>query len=301
MLKKKIKNKQSGILLYGLTPPKEEYSKERIRQIAQKQIERINNLEVDGVILYDIQDESARTTQKRPFPFMQTIEPSFYANEFLHADKPKIIYKAIGKHKKEEIVKWLKDERLEFCVFVGVASKKQELKISLEEAYKIKKEINADIPLGGIAIPERHRVKKDEQKRILSKIDNGCEFFVTQAVYDKEVAKEFLDDYILYMKKKNIPFVPIIFTFTPCGSLKTLNFMKWLGISVSNEFEEELKTSSDILDKSIKLCLENFRYLYEYGLKNGVPIGCNVESVAVRKEEIEASIKLLTQIKKILK
>lgn len=300
MLKDKIKNRQSGILLYGLTPPKVNYGEDRIREIAQKQMIRIDNLDVDGIILYDIQDEASRIDKERPFPFLQTVEPSKYAKEYLHVNKPKIIYKAVGKYEKSELVNWLSDKDISFSVFVGAASKKQKISLSIDEAYEIKRESKEDLILGAVAIPERHRAKNDEHKRALGKMQNGCEFFITQAVYDKEVAKRFLDDYADCIEKNSMKFAPIIFTLTPCGTPKTLEFMKWLGISVPQNLEDEMINSKDILEKSIRLCEENFKFLYDYARKRGIPVGCNVESVAVTKREIEASIGLLNSIKSII-
>lgn len=65
--------------------------------------------------------------------------------------------------------------------------------------------------------------------------------------------------------------VPIIFTLTPCGSAKTLDFMKWLGINVPNYLEEDLKESGgDILHESVKLSRDIFEELYRFGLKKKV-------------------------------
>jgi hypothetical protein len=50
----------------------------------------------------------------------------------------------------------------------------------------------------------------------------------------------------------------------------------------------------------MRLCVEIFKELYTFGKQKGIPIGCNVESVAIRKEEIEASVELLHEIKKIM-
>jgi 5,10-methylenetetrahydrofolate reductase len=164
----------------------------------------------------------------------------------------------------------------------------------------MKKEVAPDITLGGIAIPERHMKKHDEHLRVFSKIQSGCEFFVTQCVYDLMAAKKFLDDYALYAKEHQKKMVPIIFTITPCGSAKTLEFMKWLGISIPSYLEERLKNSEDILHDSLKLSRDIFEILYFYGKGKGIPIGCNVESVAIRKAEIDASIELLNEVKKIM-
>ena len=83
MLKEKIQSKQSGILFYGLTPPKATNTKEAIEEITKKHVNRIKPLDIDGLVLYDIQDESDRTSEKRPFPFIKTLDSSTYANEHL--------------------------------------------------------------------------------------------------------------------------------------------------------------------------------------------------------------------------
>lgn len=304
MLKDKIRNKQNGILFYGLTPPKAKNTKEELEVIAKKQVERLKDLDVDGIILYDIQDESDRTDAKRPFPFMETLDPCDYAKNYLDAPLhvPVVIYRAVGKYDKEEFSEWLENRKgRDFhSVFVGAASKHTKVTIGMREAYTLKKEINDDMVLGGIMIPERHTLKQDEHLRVFSKIDNGCEFFVSQCVYDLMGAKRFLDDYLAYSKDHNKPLVPIIFTITPCGSSKTLDFMKWLGINIPIHLEQRLKNSEHILEDSVKLSRDIFEILYFYGKGKGIPIGCNVESVAIRKEEIDASIVLLNDIKKIM-
>ncbi len=45
MLTDKIRNREKGILLYGITPPKANNTEEKIKEIAQKHIERISKLE----------------------------------------------------------------------------------------------------------------------------------------------------------------------------------------------------------------------------------------------------------------
>lgn len=303
MLNEKIKSNKNGILLYGITPPKAKHSPEEIQTIAQKHIERISPLPIDGLVLYDIQDEADRTDEKRPFPFMETLNPCVYAKEYLQAlPIPRIIYRAVGKYSTEQFTHWLEETKVSqvHSVFVGAASHNQKMPLNIKEAYRLKKEINEGLCLGGIAIPERHMVKHDEHERVIFKTNQGCEYFITQCVYDIEASKSFLSDYAHAIKENNAKNVPIIFTLTPCGSAKTLDFMKWLGISIPNHLEEDLKASGDILHDSMKLCIEIFKELYAFGQEKGLSIGCNVESVAIRKEEIEASIELLHAIKNII-
>ncbi len=303
MLTDKIRNKQSGILLYGITPPKIKHTEEEIKEIAAKHIERISKLPIDGLVLYDIQDESDRTDEKRPFPFIKTFDPCEYSRSYLQdLEIPRVVYRAVGNYTEETFPAWLEitKENQVHSVFVGAASHNLKKPMTLPEAYRLKREINDNLCLGGIAIPERHMVKHDEHIRVFNKIDNSCEYFITQCVYNLEASKIFLTDYAKYAKENNKELVPIIFTLTPCGSSKTLDFMKWLGISIPNYLEEDLKASGDILHDSMKLCIDIFRELYTFGKDRGIPIGCNVESVAIRKEEIEASIELLYEVKKIM-
>lgn len=303
MLKDKLASKTDDILFYGLTPPKAKHTKKEIATIAATQIARLKDLDIDGIVLYDIQDESDRTDESRPFPFMETIEPCTYARDYLEVmDFPIIAYRVVGKYTKEEFTSWLQNIRRKdsYSVFVGAASIDTKINIGIREAYRLKEEFNKDLTVGGIMIPERHTDNGNEHLKVFTKIEAGCKFFVSQCVYDLMGAKRFLDDYVAYGKEHNIALVPIIFTIAPCGSTRTLDFMKWLGINIPIHLEDRLKNSEDILEASVRLSRDIFEILYFYGKGKGVQVGCNVESVAIRKTEIDASIQLLGDIQKIM-
>jgi len=304
MLKEKIINRKSGIVTYGITPPKKDSTEEKINEVAQKQIERINSLDIDGLVLYDLQDEKDRNPKDRPFPFLETIDPYTYSTEYLKDIKvPKIIYRCVGKYTQERFCRLIEpvDGQDAFSVFVGAASRNQTVRLRLSDAYRIRKEVNPDLVLGGVLIPERHMKSPDEHLRIIEKIEKGCRYFISQAVYNVEAAKDFLSDYYYHCKKNNINMVPIIFTLTPCGSTKTLEFMKWLGISIPRWLENDLMNSEDILNKSVSLSKSIFGSLMDFCGEKRIPIGCNIESVSVRKVEIEASISLAKDIKTMMK
>ncbi|MGY5352225.1 methylenetetrahydrofolate reductase [Wenyingzhuangia sp. IMCC45533] len=302
-LKKKIENKEGGYLFYGLTPPKKSTDKDKITGIAQRQIDRLKDLNIDGLVLYDIQDESSRNNNPRPFPFMSTWAPDEYANTYLqNLEVPKIIYKSVGKFTEESLKQWLKDHenKIDLTVFVGAPSKDQQVKLSLQQAYKIKNASDSTIKLGGVTIPERHFVKGDEHIRLRNKIENGCSFFISQCVYNLDNAKDMLSDYYFYTQEKGIQPMPIIFTLTPIGSLKTLEFTKWLGIDIQRWLENELKVSKDILNASIGICKYIANDLINFAAEKNMPIGFNIESVAIRKAEIDASIDLVKSIKEMM-
>ena len=59
MFLNRIKSKDSGILLYGITPPKSQTAPEKVSEIAEKTLARLHGLDIDALIVYDVQDESA--------------------------------------------------------------------------------------------------------------------------------------------------------------------------------------------------------------------------------------------------
>ncbi|MDN3669395.1 methylenetetrahydrofolate reductase [Echinicola jeungdonensis] len=301
-LKDKLTKQKNGLLFYGLTPPKANTDTNKVREIAGRQIERINGLPIDGLILYDIQDESSRTNEPRPFPYLPTMAPDSYSEQYLNELKvPRVIYKSVGKWDKDSFSSWIQNSSNGNCyVFVGAPSKDQKTSLTLGEAYKIYQKIEKKITLGGVTIPERHMKHGNEHLRLNDKTENGCSFFISQCVYNVNNAKNFLSDYYDLFKEKEKDFVPIIFTLTPCGSKKTLQFMNWLGIDIPQSLKDKLMNSDDILGESIKVCKAIATELYEYCSNRGMPIGFNIESVAIRKVEIEASIDLLKYIKEML-
>ena len=161
------------------------------------------------------------------------------------------------------------------------------------DAYALARRSAPDLLLGGIAIAERHPRRLDEHERILAKTEQGCRFFVTQAVYDVTSTKSLLSDYALAVRNKGGVPLPIILTFSPCGSLKTLSFMKWLGVAVPRWLENELRLAADPLAKSLELSERIFAEVWDSARDKGIPLGVNVESVSIRKAEIEASVELL--------
>lgn len=302
-LKDKIKNKEAGIVLYGMTPPKENTEFGRVQEIASKHVDRIKNLNIDGIVLYDIQDESMRNEDERPFPFLPTFEPQQYSNDFLtDLTLPKVLFQCVGKHTEASLKDWMTNnvEKGNLAVFVGNSSSDQQVDVTMKKAFELRADGFADMPVGGVAIPERHYMKKDEHERMFQKIQNGVSYFTTQAVYNVEASKNMLSDYYYFAKQNNLEMAPVMMTFSPCGSKKTMEFMKWLGIHFPKWLKNDLKYSEDILAQSTETCLRTFKELLNFSLAKGIPVGCNIESVSVRKDEIDASVELLENMKQLL-
>jgi 5,10-methylenetetrahydrofolate reductase len=269
--------------------------------IVAQQLARLGSLPVDGLIVYDIQDETERVSTPRPFPFLPTLNPEVYAHEHLgRLAAPKIVYRCVNRDTPDGFVRWLQSANAtpRISVLVGAPNRHSPVGLPLADAYALARQHAPNLLLGGIAIAERHAHKLDEHERILAKSERGCRFFVTQAVYDVACTKSLLSDYAIAVRKRNGVALPIILTFSPCGSLKTLSFMKWLGIAFPRWLENELQLATDPLARSVELCERIFAEVWDYARDKGIPLGVNVESVSIRKAEIEASVELLQRLRR---
>lgn len=76
--------------------------------------------------------------------------------------------------------------------------------------------------------------------------------------------------------------------------------MEWLGIHIPDDMKEELRNSDNILQKSVTVCLDIASELTAFCAERSIPFGFNIESVAIRKEEIEASIYMMNEIAEML-
>jgi 5,10-methylenetetrahydrofolate reductase len=167
---------------------------------------------------------------------------------------------------------------------------------SLPRAYELCEQVQPALPLGGVAIAERHARQGDEHLRLIAKQAAGCSFFITQIVYDINAAKNLISDYHHECAAQNLERVPIIFSFSVCGSLKTLEFLQWLGVTVPRWIENELRYADDTLEASYEQAVATAVDLIAFCRRLGVPFGINVESVSIRKVEIEASVRLAARL-----
>lgn len=90
---------EAGVLLLGITPPRRSVSPEQAAQIAEVTLARLATVDLDGLILYDIDDESDRNPQERPFPYLPTMDPVAFHRDHLGAwGLPAVIYRCVGKY-----------------------------------------------------------------------------------------------------------------------------------------------------------------------------------------------------------
>jgi len=286
-----------GVYFIGTTPPKNDTPIEQVSDIADKLLNRVSDIDFDGLIVYDIQDENSRTNKPRPFPFKSTLDPRLYSAILNQkSSRPVITYKSVVQSDAQAFDQWADEAWQEYgvrdVVLVGSPSKNNEITLPLAHAYETLVKNSNDFFIGGVTIAERHARKGNEHQRLIEKHQQGCNFFVSQAIYNPQATIDMLTRYALECKKQNIKPQRLILTFSPCGSQKTLEFIEWLGVSVPEATSLRILNAEKPLLESIRICLNSLRQILDAVIPYDLPLGLNIESLTNRKEEIDGSILL---------
>ncbi|MEP2651623.1 MAG: hypothetical protein ABJH06_06450 [Paraglaciecola sp.] len=286
-----------GVYFIGTTPPKSNTPAEQVETIAHKLLERVSDIDFDGLIVYDIQDEGSRISKPRPFPFKTTHDPRWYASLLnKQSNRPVITYKSVIQSNKEAFNDWAEDAwknyNVKDVVLVGSPSKDMKASLPLEKAYQTLVDSQHNFFIGGVTIAERHASKGDEHQRLIKKHQQGCNFFISQAIYNPQATIDLLTRYAIECQKLAIKPQRIILTFSPCGSEKTLEFIEWLGISVPEATRLRILNADSPLHESIRICSNSLQQILDAVISYDLPLGLNIESLTNRKEEIDGSILL---------
>jgi hypothetical protein len=286
-------------LTYAVTPPNRTTSLERRQALAASQSARLSALPIDALLVYDLQDEATRNGMPRPFPFVPKVDALGYAFDDLSVGQlPRVIYRTVAEQNEASFRHWL--DRLQALggrgVFVGAPSHRFRPSLTLAQAFSMCRAHTPALSFGGVMIAERHQTPGAEDVRMWVKMQQGCQFFVSQTVWSACATKQLLRDLCARAEVTGVPLPPILLTLSPCGSEQTLLFQEWLGVSVPPTLRLELLRARDMLERSVELAVETFAELSDFASEQGISVGCNVESVCARAVEIEASIELVRRI-----
>ena len=127
---------------------------------------------------------------------------------------------------------------------------------------------------------------------MIQKTAEGCSYFISQAVYDPAMTIRLLADYARDCQREGLAPRRVILTFIPCGREKTLAFIRWLGIAIADETARAIMADAAPLSRSIAICREHLRAILSQEYARTLPLGINIESVSIYKDEIDASIEL---------
>ena len=297
-LKSRLADAAQAVLLYGTTPPRLGTAAAEVEAAADKLAARLAGVPLDGLVVYDIQDESGRSALPRPFPFAGTVDPRVYAAILeRRLGRPAIAYKALGAIDEPQWRAWLAQSREQFDTkylsVVGRPTSGVRYPLALSRAIRIAAAHPAGLTVGGVVIAERHTELRSEAARLLAKGMEGCAYFISQTVYHAAPSVGLLRDYLRDCRGAGLEPRRVVLSFAPCGRAKTMAFLRWLGVNVPPDTERAILGAARPLAKSIEICRDNLRRILEQPYARDIPLGVNVESVSINRDEIDASVDLL--------
>lgn len=295
-LRARLADRREPVFLYGTTPPRAGATAAQVSEAVDKLAARVRPLALHGLVIYDIQDESGRTSQPRPFPFIATVDPRRYATILRErTGLTPITYKALGAMEEPAWQAWLVESTqadLRVVSVVGRPTSGVRYPLALSRAVRLAADHPARFTVGGVAIAERHNDERSESARLLAKAVEGCSYFISQTVYHAAPTQRLLRDYLRDCRGAAVAPRRVVLTFAPCGREKTLSFLRWLGVNMAPETERAIFGAANPLAKSIEICRDNLRRILDQPYAADIPLGVNVESVSINRDEIDASIDL---------
>lgn len=306
MLKEKLLDPRHAVLLYGTTPPRAGSSEDAVESAAEKLAARLRPLPIDGVVVYDIQDESGRTQLARPFAFTGTVDPRRYSRLLAgRIAKPAITYKCVGNLDEAAWQAWLAEAARDFGVgllsIVGRPTSGVRHALALSRAIRLAAAHPAGFTVGGVAIAERHTTERSEAARLLAKGIEGCGYFISQTVYHAHATERLLRDYARDCRGADVEPRRIVLSFSPVGRERTMAFLNWLGVRIPSEIARSILGAASPLAKSIEICCDNLRRILAQPYARAIPLGVNVESVSINRDEIDASVDLFHALHGVLR
>jgi hypothetical protein len=299
MLSERLLAPGGAVRLFATTPPPAHLPATALSEAAAEFAGTARRVSPDGLVVYDLQDERARNSAPRPYPFVPRRDAPEYARALARAsDLEAICFKAIGDMDEGQWYRWLNrraEDGNRLLVPVGrPASAAPRGAMNILRSIALVAEHSAGFTPGSVVIAERGGPDNGELRRMLARQAAGCAWFISQTVYDAPRTVSLLKLYVRECHKRGIPPRRVVLSFAPCGGPRTLAFMEWLGIAVPAGIRGLLANSATPLSDSIRVCTYSLRRVLE--AVEDVPLGFCVESLSSNRAQLEASLDLFAEL-----
>jgi hypothetical protein len=268
-------------------------------------------------VVYDVQNEAGRDGSERPFPYTPAHDNRAYCRDVRNAIYNQnttdgtnnsapvpILYRAVCARPRADVLTWLDETRLEsgdfnirHLVLVGhsAANSSADSFASLPEAAAVVRAHRPPFALGGVTLPERHGAKRDEHVRLMGKHCPQTAFFISQVVYNADLAVMLLRDYAAACRANGHQPRRIVFCFAPFSRKSVLQFLRWLGCEVPPGTAARILSAENAALECVDVIVEVFRRILDTARRKrfGVPLGFLVESVSRFRDDNDAAHRLV--------
>lgn len=163
---------------------------------------------------------------------------------------------------------------------------------SVVEAAQQIKRLFPDITLGGITIFTR----PNEAARIIEKMENGIEFFVSQIIFESANMKQVLVLLEKSCRQKGLAMPAIYASLAPASTEKDIAFMQWLGVEFPSAVLSHLLEGGDrdVEANTFEVIDRVLEEIFHFMETEHIQLGFNIEYL--RYTNLELAEKVLRAI-----
>ena len=230
-----------------------------------------------------------RNPVERPFPFMPTLDPADYLADHLETwPTPVIVYRAVGKYAPDELRAWLTAQD------PGTGDDGPR-RSGLEHRGHAERRSPTPRRCGGTSTRRSSWAASRYPSATAGARMSICACSPSRTPVAGSSSRR--SSTTSTQRRTSSPTTttsagratwhgsrPLVFTFSVCGSMKTLDFLRWLGVDVPRWIENDLRHAADPLEASYQQALTTATELIAYCRTLGVPFGINVESVSTASD-----------------
>jgi len=274
-------------VVFEVVPPHRRASEATVRNLVTRVVQAVKSLpRVDAVNVPEVLDENHVGA-----PFYRNLDPREFAMRLRDRADLDIIVNKLVIHlaSAQAFRNWLTDTLSVFglrnvvCVG-GTSHHVQYPGPTVVEANRIFRDEaraanRADATCGNITIPDR----PSEAARLLAKTRAGCQFATTQVLFEAAKVRALLAEYDAACRAADVEPATVLLSFAPVSDYADLEFLRWLGAPISEEFERQLLDDrGGPAEASIRVAVDLWREIRGFAERGRfrVPIGINVEVIS---------------------
>ena len=274
-----------------IVPPGRRVSEKAVNTFVERVRDSVRSLKnLDAVNIPEVLEENHAGQ-----PFYRDLDPRDFAALLGDLGVDPIVNKVVAHVPSESVLRRWIQESLErhglrnFVLVGGNSSRVRYPGPSVVEANRILRTATQgrnDIALGNITIAERDH----EVDRLVEKTRAGCDFFTTQVLFEAEPMATVLRAYGRRCSSQNLKPATVLLSFAPVSDYQDIEFLVWLGATVSSRTEEALLPSPGGPPGRASLDVAHtlWSHLYAAAAQShpAVPLGVNIEEVSVHNFDL---------------
>ena len=274
-----------------IVPPGRRVSEKAVNTFVERVRDSVRSLEnLDAVNIPEVLEENHAGQ-----PFYRDLDPRDFAALLGDLRVDLIVNKVVAHVPSESLLRRWIHESLEqhalrnFVLVGGNSSRVRYPGPSVVEANRLLRTATqgrTDIALGNITIAERDH----EVDRLVEKTRAGCDFFTTQVLFEAEPMATVLRAYGRRCSSQNLKPATVLLSFAPVSDYQDIEFLVWLGATVSSRTEEALLPSPGGPPGRASLDVAHtlWSHLHAAAAQShpAVPLGVNIEEVSIHNFDL---------------